>query len=69
VAGRIARRDETMHGLAVAALMALGAAISMFATPGAARWTQISTIVIFAPCAILGGFLRSLFSGPSALSE
>ena len=68
-AARIARRHETLHGALVAGLIAILALISMYAGRNGAWWTQIAAIVVFAPFAILGGFVRSLVTGPSAFTE
>ena len=48
------------HGIAVAVVLALGAAVSLFATLGkGAVWTQLAALLLMAPCAALGGWLRS----------
>lgn len=69
VAGRIAGRRETVHGTAVCFLIILVALVSMLTHPEAAKWSALCTMILYAPCAVLGGFIRSLFSGPSAFRE
>jgi ABC-type Mn2+/Zn2+ transport system permease subunit len=60
VAARLARHKPTAHGVAVAAVMALGAAISLLSTLGkGAVWSQVAALVLMVPCAVLGGWLRS----------
>jgi putative membrane protein (TIGR04086 family) len=60
VAAWLARRRPLAHGLAVAVVLALGAAISLLSTLGkGAIWSQVATLVIMAPCAALGSWLRS----------
>jgi peptidoglycan/LPS O-acetylase OafA/YrhL len=60
VAARLARRRPLAHGAAVAAVLALGAAISLFGTIGkAAVWSQTAALALMAPCAVAGGWLRS----------
>jgi hypothetical protein len=44
---------------AVATVLALGAAISLLSTMGkGAVWSQVAALVLMAPCAALGGWLR-----------
>jgi NhaP-type Na+/H+ and K+/H+ antiporter len=60
VAARLARRRPLAHGLAVAVVLALGAAISLLSTVGkGAIWSQVAALAIMARCAALGGWLRS----------
>ena len=60
VAARLAKRRPLAHGLAVAAVLALGAAISLLSTRGkGAIWSQVAALVIMAPCAAIGGWLRA----------
>ena len=60
VAAWLARHRPLAHGLAVAVVLALGAAISLLSTLGkGAIWSQVAALVIMAPCAALGGSLRS----------
>jgi hypothetical protein len=59
VAGSLARHRPLAHGVAVAAVLALGAAISLLSTLGkGAVWSQVAALVLMAPCAVLGGWLR-----------
>jgi len=60
VAARLAQRRPLAHGFAVAAVLALGAGISLLSTIGhGAVWSQVAALVLMAPCAALGGWLRS----------
>ena len=55
LAMRIARVRPSAHAVGVAALIALGATISLIASPGAgATWTQWGAILLMAPSALLG---------------
>jgi putative membrane protein (TIGR04086 family) len=59
VAAWLARRRPLAHGVAVATVLALGAAISLLSTMGkGAVWSQVAALVLMAPCAALGGWLR-----------
>ncbi len=59
VAGKIARRGDLMSGIALALVIAVGATISMIARPGAgAIWTQTSALLLFAPAALAGDWMR-----------
>jgi hypothetical protein len=56
VADRIARRSDLWPPRIVAALIALGATISLLATwRQAAHWSQWTAIFLMAPAAVLGG--------------
>jgi putative membrane protein (TIGR04086 family) len=60
VAAWLAKRRPLAHGFAVAAVLALGAAISLLSTLGkGAIWSQVAALVIMAPCAAIGGWLRA----------
>jgi O-antigen/teichoic acid export membrane protein len=60
VAAWLARRRPLAHGVAVAAVLALGAAISLVSTFGkGAVWSQVAALALMAPCAVFGGWLRS----------
>lgn len=60
VAAWLATRRPFAHGLAVAAVLALGATISLFSTLGnGAVWSQVAALALMAPSAVLGGWLRS----------
>ncbi len=67
VTSRLAPRKPVAHGVALAVLMALFAAISMFTMPvGGNSWTQVSAIFLMAPAAIIGSALaRRLSERPS----
>src|SRR5687767_13633902 len=54
---RIAPRKPATHAAILAALIALGAVISLVAQPSDAKWSQIAALVIMAPTAWLGGGL------------
>ena len=59
VAAWLARRRPLAHSVAVAAVLALAAAISLLNTMGkGAVWSQVAALVLMAPCAALGGWLR-----------
>ena len=60
VAARLAGRKPVAHGIAVAVILAIGAAISLVSTLGhGAVWSQISALVLMAPGAALGGWFRA----------
>jgi hypothetical protein len=59
MAGRIGGHAGLRCGTLVAAMIALGAIVSMIASPGAGSlWTQISTVTLFAPACLLGEYFR-----------
>jgi hypothetical protein len=61
VAGWIAGRRPLAHGLAMAALLAIGAGASFASTLGhGAVWSQIAALTLMTPSAVLGGWLRAL---------
>ncbi len=51
----IAARRRGTHAAILAALIALGAIVSLAASPGDAIWSQVAALVVMAPCAWLGG--------------
>ena len=55
ITARIAVRRPATHAGALAALIALGAVISLVASPPGAIWSQVSALLLMAPCAWLGG--------------
>jgi len=57
LAGWIAKHNELKHSVAVTLLMAVTSVVSLFLAEGD-KWTQLATIFIMSPCAVLGGFLR-----------
>jgi hypothetical protein len=60
VAALLAGRRPAAHGTAVAVLIALGAATSLFMTLGhGAVWTQVAALVCMAPAAAIGGRMRA----------
>ena len=60
VASWLAGRKPLAHGYAVALVLALGAGISLLSTIGkGAVWSQVAALILMAPCAVLGGWLRS----------
>jgi hypothetical protein len=60
VAAWLARRRPLAHGFAVAAVLALGAAISLVSTfSTGSTWSQIAALTLMAPCAAIGGWLRA----------
>src|SRR3954467_2125188 len=52
---RIAGRRPMLHTAIVAALIAVGALLSLLLRPSGAIWSQVSALVIMAPCALIGG--------------
>lgn len=52
---RIAIRRPATHAAIVAGLIALGAIVSLVASPPGAIWSQVAALVVMAPCAWLGG--------------
>ena len=59
VAALLGKRFEMEHALAVASLIAaLGAASLLGSVKSGAIWTQLAVILIIAPSAMLGGYLR-----------
>ena len=59
VAAWIAGRRFAAHGIAVAGVLALGAALSLASTLGhGAIWSQLAALLLMAPSAALGGWMR-----------
>lgn len=59
IAAWLAGRWEFEHSLAVAGLIAAGGAASLLARPGqGALWTQLAAVLVMAPMAMAGGYLR-----------
>jgi cation transport ATPase len=59
VTGTIARRADLSCGIALALVIALGATVSIVARPGAgALWTQTAALLLFAPAALAGDWIR-----------
>jgi hypothetical protein len=60
VAGWLAGRRPLAHSLAMAALLAVGAGVSLASTLGhGAVWTQVAALTLMAPSAVVGGWLRA----------
>jgi hypothetical protein len=56
----LAGRKPRAHGMAVAALLALGATVSLFKTLGhGAIWSQSAALLLMVPSAALGGLVRA----------
>jgi hypothetical protein len=62
LAGAIGGGGRPMvHARTLALAIAAVAIVSLLGRPGGgAVWTQLAAILLFAPCALLGGWLRSL---------
>lgn len=61
---RIAAKRPSTHAAIVAALIALGAGVSLITSPPGATWSQISALIVMAPCAWIGGRIARA-AGPS----
>ena len=60
VAALLAGRKPAAHGIAVALLLALGAAVSLVSTIGhGAIWSQVAALLVMAPGAAFGGWVRA----------
>ena len=60
VAGWLAGRRALAHGVAMALLLATGASVSLASTLGrGAVWSQLAALLLMAPSAVLGGWLRA----------
>jgi hypothetical protein len=63
VAALLAGRRPLVHGVAVAAILALGAAVSLLSTIGqGAVWSHLAAIFLMAPAAAFGGWVRERLS-------
>jgi hypothetical protein len=59
-AARLAPARPLLHAGVVAGVLALGAAVSLVASPGAgATWSQWTALALMAPSAYLGGHLAT----------
>jgi hypothetical protein len=59
VAATIATRQPTLHALAVAGIIGVTAVAALVVEWGAGSvWSPLSTIVLMAPAAAIGGYLR-----------
>jgi hypothetical protein len=66
VAAQLAGRRPLAHGIAVAAVLALGAIASLASTVGhGAIWSQVAALVLMAPAAVLGGWARARRGSPA----
>jgi len=67
LARRMAQRDAKAPPMVVAGLIALAALVSTVASPGDhAIWTQVASIVLFAPLAAIGGRLARRSGTPQS---
>ena len=65
LSGWLAGRRPFVHGAAVAAILALGATISLIMTLGkGVIWTQVIALTLMGPAAVIGGWLRSRVAKP-----
>lgn len=56
----LAQRWEIEHALAVSSLISVGGAISLLTqSADEAMWSQLAALLIMAPAAIVGGYIRS----------
>jgi hypothetical protein len=55
----VAGRRPTLHGVLVGLLIAVGAALSLLFSGAGARWSQWEALLLMAPMAVVGAFLRS----------
>lgn len=56
---RIAGRRPATHAAIVAAVIAAGALVSLVARASEEIWSQVSAIVVMAPCAWIGGIVAA----------
>jgi len=67
MAAAIARRSDQRASRIVAAIIAIGAAISMLTVPpGGSRMSMIAAILLMAPAALLGGIFYRKMVGSAA---
>jgi hypothetical protein len=59
LAAHVSVRRPATHAAFVAVLIAAGAIASLLARPSDAMWSQVSALVVMAPCAWLGGVLAA----------
>ncbi len=60
VAAWIAGRRAIAHAGAMAALLAVGASVSLASTLGHGEiWSQVAALTLMAPCAVVGGWIRA----------
>jgi hypothetical protein len=58
LAAVLAKRFEIEHSLAVATLIAAAGAASLLTSGRSAVWTELAALLIMAPSAMAGGYLR-----------
>ena len=64
VAAFLAGYRPLLHGALVATILATGAVVSLVSTLGyGSIWSQLSALVVMAPSAVIGGWLRAKQSG------
>lgn len=69
VAARLAPTRSLLHAGSVGVVLALGAAVSLVASPGgSATWSQWAALALMAPSAYLGGYLATRPARPEACS-
>lgn len=59
LAGHVSVRKPATHAAVVALVIALGAVVSIAARRSDALWSQLSALIVMAPCAWLGGVLAA----------
>ena len=65
LAARIAGRRELLHAAIVTTIIAAGAVSAIFTRPeGGTIWAQLAAVLLMAPAATLGGWLRRPRSVP-----
>lgn len=62
ITGLPARQDEIKHAIALTILLAAISTTSLFFAQGD-HWTEVATIFLMAPSAIVGGLLREKQKG------
>jgi len=66
VSGLLAGTKPLGHAIGVASILFIGATISLAITFGkGAVWSQVTAIILVAPSAIFGGWVKSRRSGPA----
>jgi hypothetical protein len=66
LAAWLAGRRPMAHGVGVAVVLAVGALVSLLGTLGkSAIWSQVAALVLMAPSALFGGWLRARQIGGS----
>ena len=65
LAAHVSVRKPATHAAIVAAVIALGALVSLAMRPSDARWSPIAALVVMAPCAWLGGVVAARRKTPA----